>query len=85
VQTRTKPKNFCAFYAFLSNIDPKNVNEALVDSDWVCAMQDELHQFERNKVWHLVPWPEDRSIIGAKWMFRTSLMSLEQLLGTRPG
>ena len=37
-QTRSKLKNFCAFYAFLSNIEPKNVNEALADSDWVTAM-----------------------------------------------
>ena len=35
---------------FLSNIEPNNVNETLADSDWVIAMQEELHQFERNKV-----------------------------------
>ena len=29
VQTRSKFKNFFAFYAFLSNIEPKSVNEAL--------------------------------------------------------
>jgi len=50
VQTRSKLKNLCVFYAFLSNIEPKNANEALTDSDWVIAMQKELHQFERNKV-----------------------------------
>jgi len=33
VQTRSRLKNFCAFYAFLSHIEPKNVYEALVDSD----------------------------------------------------
>jgi len=43
VQTRSKLKNFCTFYAFLSNIEPKNVSEALADSDWVTAMQEELH------------------------------------------
>ena len=73
VQTRSKLRNFCAFYAFLSNIEPKNVNEALADSDWVIAMQEELHQFERNKVWHLVPRPEERTIIGTKWVFRNKL------------
>ena len=66
VQIRSKLKNFHAFYAFLSNIELKNVHEALEDSNWVTVMQEELHQFERNKVWHLVPWPKDRSIIGTK-------------------
>ena len=36
-------------------------------------MQEELHQFERNKVWHLVPQPENRTIIGTKWVFRNKL------------
>ena len=35
MQTRSRLKNFCAFYAFLSNIEPKNVDEALADLDWV--------------------------------------------------
>ena len=33
VQTRSRLKNFCAFYAFLSHIEPKNVYIALADSD----------------------------------------------------
>jgi len=38
VQTKSKRRNFCAFYVFLSNIESKNVHEVLVDSDWVIAM-----------------------------------------------
>jgi len=76
VQTRSRLKNFCAFYAFLSNIEPKNINEALADSDWVTKIQEELHQFERNKVWHLVPKPRDRTIIGTKWVFRNKFDEL---------
>jgi len=37
------------------------------------AMQDELHQFERNQVWHLVRKPKDRTIIGTKQAFRNKL------------
>jgi len=36
-------------------------------------MQEELHQFKRNKVWHLVPRPENRSIIGTKWVLWNKL------------
>ncbi|XP_075103519.1 putative mitochondrial protein AtMg00820 [Nicotiana tabacum] len=36
-------------------------------------MQEELHQFERNKVWHLVPRPVDRTVIGTRWVFRNKL------------
>ena len=31
------------------------MNDALCDSHWVVAMQDELNQFTRNDVWSLVP------------------------------
>ena len=36
-------------------------------------MQEELNQFERNKVWDLVPRPRDHPIIGTKWVFRNKL------------
>ena len=57
--------------AFLSQLEPKNVKEAL--NDWIIAMQEELNQFERSKVWNLVPRPNDHSIIGTKWIFRNKM------------
>ena len=36
-------------------------------------MQEELNQFERSKVWNLVPRPNDHSIIGTKWIFRNKM------------
>src|ERR1044071_3882455 len=36
-------------------------------------MQEELLQFERNKVWRLVPCPKDRHIIETRWVFRNKL------------
>ncbi|XP_070044931.1 uncharacterized protein [Nicotiana tomentosiformis] len=41
-----------------------------LDADFVNAMQYKLNQFERIQVWHLVPRPKDRSVIGTKWVFR---------------
>ena len=70
VQTRSSFKNFCANAAFLSQIEPKCVDEAMKDDSWIIAMQDELNQFERNEVWKLVPRPNDHLVIGTKWVFR---------------
>jgi hypothetical protein len=45
------------------------VEDALRDSDWVLAMQEELNNFRRNEVWHLVPRP-NQNVVGTKWVFR---------------
>ena len=46
------------------------MNDALNDSNWIVAMQDELNQFTRNDVWFLVSKTNDMNIIGTKWVFR---------------
>jgi hypothetical protein len=38
------------------------------DPDWVVAMQEELNNFTRNDVWHLVPRP-NQNVVGIKWVF----------------
>nr|GEX41371.1 hypothetical protein [Tanacetum cinerariifolium] len=55
VRTRGQIANSCLFSCLLSFIEPANVAEALRDDDWVSAMQEELDQFARLKVWRLVP------------------------------
>lgn len=56
--------------AFMSQIEPKSINEALEDESWIVGMQKEFNQFERNKVWTLVPAPENKSVIGTKWVYK---------------
>ena len=36
-------------------------------------MQEELNQFERNKVWTLIPRLKHHPIIGTKWVFRNKM------------
>ncbi|KAK6153282.1 hypothetical protein DH2020_012921 [Rehmannia glutinosa] len=36
-------------------------------------MQEELNQFERNKVWELIQRPTHQNVIGTKWVFRNKM------------
>ena len=53
----------------MSSIEPKKIDEALLDVDWVNAMPEELNNFTRNQVWELVERPKDHNMIGIKWVF----------------
>ncbi|KAJ9555966.1 hypothetical protein OSB04_010580 [Centaurea solstitialis] len=70
VQTRSATANECLFATFFSNVEPLKVADALADPDWFMAMQEEINQFVRLKVWRLVPRPEGKSIIDTKWIFK---------------
>jgi hypothetical protein len=69
VTTRSWVAHFYEHYSFVSSIEPYRVEDALRDSDWVLAMQEELNNFTRNEVWHLVPCP-NQNVVGTKWVFR---------------
>nr|GEZ15087.1 retrotransposon protein, putative, unclassified [Tanacetum cinerariifolium] len=54
----------------VSTAEPKNIKEAMADSAWIEAMQEELHQFDRLQVWELVDKPFGKSIIRLKWLWK---------------
>nr|GFB24441.1 Gag-Pol polyprotein [Tanacetum cinerariifolium] len=54
----------------VSTAEPKNIKEAMVDSAWIEAMQEKLHQFDRLQVWELVDKPFGKSIIRLKWLWK---------------
>ncbi|PNX55952.1 hypothetical protein L195_g049586, partial [Trifolium pratense] len=73
VRTRRALQNNENDLAMISQIEPKSINEAIIDESWIEAMKEELLQFEKNEVWNLVPPPQNHSIIGTRWVFRNKL------------
>jgi hypothetical protein len=69
VTTRSRIANFCENYSSMSSIESFRINDALKDSYWVMAMQEELKIFKRNDVRNLVP-STNQNVVGAKWVFR---------------
>ena len=55
---------------YISQLKPKNVEEALGDESWTTALQEELNQFIGDDVWCLVSRPKDKHVIGTKWIFK---------------
>jgi hypothetical protein len=64
-----KLTSFIEHHSFVSCIEPKSVDEALQDSDWINAMHEELDNFTRKKVWTLQERPQDTRVIKTKWVF----------------
>ncbi|GJS07492.1 retrovirus-related pol polyprotein from transposon TNT 1-94 [Tanacetum coccineum] len=73
VQTRrqlaTDPE-MCMFALTVSTAKPKTIKEAMADSAWIEAMQEELHQFDRLQVWELVDKPFGKNVIKLKWLWK---------------
>ena len=69
VQTRSRLASFCENFSFVSFIEPKKIDEAFKDVDWVNTMHEELNNFTRNQVWELVERPKGHNVIGTKWVF----------------
>jgi len=73
VQTRRAIIEASSYLALLSSIEPRNISEACKDECWVKAMNEELEQIENNNTWELVPRPNDKNVIGTKWIFKNKL------------
>ena len=57
----------------VSLIEPTSIEEALLDKDWILAMEEELNQFSKNDVWDLVQKPKGVHVIGTRWVFKNKL------------
>ena len=52
-------ENECLILGFLSEEEPKKVEEALMDPDWMIAKQDELNRIKRPMTLKLIPRTKD--------------------------
>ncbi|GKA72938.1 integrase, catalytic region, zinc finger, CCHC-type containing protein [Tanacetum coccineum] len=71
---------FCYYDAFLTAVEPKTYKDALTQACWIEAMQEELNEFERLKVWELVPRPDKVMVITLKWIYKVKLDELGGIL-----
>lgn len=79
VMTRSKLKdNTC----LISDFEPRTVQDALENEDWINAMNAEIEQIEKNNTWTLVPRSKDKNMIGTKWIFRNKLNENGELYRT---
>ncbi|GJS14314.1 retrovirus-related pol polyprotein from transposon TNT 1-94 [Tanacetum coccineum] len=67
---------FCYYDAFLTVVEAKTYKDALTQSCWIEAMQEELNEFECLGVWELVPRPYKVMVITLKWIYKVKLDEL---------
>ncbi|GKD84563.1 retrovirus-related pol polyprotein from transposon TNT 1-94, partial [Tanacetum coccineum] len=71
---------FCYYDAFLTSVEPKTYKDALTQSCWIEAIQEELHEFEHLEVWELILRPNKVIVITLKWIYKVKLDELGGIL-----
>ncbi|GJV95404.1 putative ribonuclease H-like domain-containing protein [Tanacetum coccineum] len=71
---------YCYYDAFLTTVEPKTYKDALTQSCWIKAMQEELNEFECLEVWELVPRLDKVMVITLKWIYKVKLDELGGIL-----
>ncbi|GKB80775.1 retrovirus-related pol polyprotein from transposon TNT 1-94 [Tanacetum coccineum] len=71
---------FCYYDAFLTSIKPKTYKDALTQSCWIEAVQEELNEFKCLKVWELLPCLDKVMVITLKWFYKVKLDELRGIL-----
>ncbi|KAK1651263.1 hypothetical protein QYE76_069068 [Lolium multiflorum] len=61
---RVKFGNFC------STGEPSSTAEALADTRWKAAMDEEYRALIQNETWHLVPTTHGQNVIDCKWVYK---------------
>nr|GEV43359.1 integrase, catalytic region, zinc finger, CCHC-type, peptidase aspartic, catalytic [Tanacetum cinerariifolium] len=71
---------FCYYDDFLTSVEPKTYKDALTQSYWIEAMQEELNEFKCLEVWELVSRSDKAMVITLKWIYKVKLDELGGIL-----
>ncbi|GJV83385.1 uncharacterized mitochondrial protein-like protein [Tanacetum coccineum] len=52
----------------------------MTEPSWIDAMQEEIHEFQRLKVWELVPCPDKVLLIKLKWIYKVKMDEFGRVL-----
>nr|GEU97447.1 retrovirus-related Pol polyprotein from transposon TNT 1-94 [Tanacetum cinerariifolium] len=61
---------WCYFDAFLTLVEPKNFKQAMNEPSWIDAMQEDIYEFKRLKVWELVPCTDNVFLVKLKEIYK---------------
>lgn len=75
MHTRSQQGIYKAKQCFKSSIDcnvtePLSVGVASQYPQWCIAMDEEFQSLQQQQTWTLVPPPQDKNIVGPKWVFK---------------
>ena len=71
---RKQPKRYQALVAQVE--EPSSFREATQHQVWVDAMVEEYSSIMTNDVWEVVPRPQERSIVGSRWIYKVKYVVL---------
>ena len=63
------------FLALVASVDHISFYDAIKDSKWIEAMNQELLALEENDTWYNTDLPAWKKVIGCKWLYKTKLKS----------
>nr|GEZ47391.1 putative reverse transcriptase, RNA-dependent DNA polymerase, Gag-polypeptide of LTR copia-type [Tanacetum cinerariifolium] len=62
-------ESFCFVSALNKSIEPRTYKEAILDDNWVNAMNKEIKALNKNHTWDITELPPGRKPIGCKWIY----------------
>lgn len=73
VSIRSKINDFWRYSASISYIEPKTIYNALLDEEWILAIQEDFVQLKLNDFWDIVTSPTNKIDIGTRSVLRNKM------------